>query len=76
MVLSVFQALVGIPRETYYISTKVGRYGPSLDEMFDHSAEKITSEFENSLKRLGLDYVDIVVVSIDVYHSSCSPFKF
>lgn len=56
------KALVGIPRQAYYISTKVGRYGSTFDSMFDHSADKITSEFENSLKRLGLDYVDIVFV--------------
>lgn len=56
------KALAGIPRQAYYVSTKVGRYGPTFADMFDHSAEKITSEFENSLKRLGLDYVDIVFV--------------
>jgi len=51
------KALQSIPREKYYISTKAGRYG---DEDFNFSAEHITKEFENSLKRLGLDYVDIL----------------
>uniref|UniRef100_A0A1B6D3P7 NADP-dependent oxidoreductase domain-containing protein n=2 Tax=Clastoptera arizonana TaxID=38151 RepID=A0A1B6D3P7_9HEMI len=56
------KALKEIPREAYYISTKVGRYGSVFVDMFDQSAERITIEFENSLKRLGLDYVDILII--------------
>uniref|UniRef100_A0A1B6LJ49 NADP-dependent oxidoreductase domain-containing protein n=1 Tax=Graphocephala atropunctata TaxID=36148 RepID=A0A1B6LJ49_9HEMI len=56
------KALVGVPREAYHISTKVGRYGTSWADFFDHSAERIVKEFDKSLERLGLDYVDILFV--------------
>lgn len=56
------KALKEIPRSTYYISTKVGRYTKDWNTMFDYSAEKIKSRFNESLKLLGVDYVDIVVV--------------
>ena len=58
------QALKGVPRQAYYISTKVGRYTQKLDEQFNYSAEKVKSRFETSLKLLGLEYVDILIVSI------------
>ncbi|XP_073989977.1 uncharacterized protein isoform X2 [Rhodnius prolixus] len=56
------KALKHIPREAYYISTKVGRYTTNWETMFDYSREKILSGFEQSLKRLGLTYVDFAVV--------------
>ncbi|KFM61768.1 General stress protein 69, partial [Stegodyphus mimosarum] len=31
------KALKNIPRDTYYLATKVGRYGPELQNMFDFS---------------------------------------
>ncbi|GBG63027.1 hypothetical protein CBR_g34727 [Chara braunii] len=52
------KALQGIPREKFILSTKVGRYG--LDE-FDFSAERVTRSVDESLQRLGLDYLDIVL---------------
>ncbi|XP_046669829.1 L-galactose dehydrogenase-like [Homalodisca vitripennis] len=56
------KALVDVPRQAYHISTKVGRYGTSWADFFDHSAERIVKEFDKSLERLGLDYVDILFV--------------
>jgi L-galactose dehydrogenase len=44
-------------REKVVLATKCGRYGGSE---FDFSAAKITAEFENSLKRLRTDYVDVL----------------
>jgi L-galactose dehydrogenase len=44
-------------REKVVLATKCGRYGGSE---FDFSAAKITAEFENSLKRLRTDYVDLL----------------
>ena len=54
------QALRRVPRHTYYIGTKVGRYGSDWPTTFDFSEERILSEFDNSLKRLQLSYVDVV----------------
>jgi aryl-alcohol dehydrogenase-like predicted oxidoreductase len=53
-------ALIGIPRDRYFIGTKVGRYKWDVSKRFDFSREKIISGFEESLRRLGLDYVDIL----------------
>lgn len=53
------QALSGVPRESYFLSTKLGRYG--LDE-FDFSAERVRRSVDESLARLQLDYVDIMIV--------------
>ncbi|RZF32186.1 hypothetical protein LSTR_LSTR004049 [Laodelphax striatellus] len=56
------QALVGIPRNAYYVSTKVSRYGNDWDDMFDRSASAVNAGFELSLRSLGLNYVDILFV--------------
>lgn len=51
------KALKGVPRDRYYLATKVGRYG---DAEFDFSAQRSTKSIEASLRRLGVDYVDIL----------------
>ena len=56
------QALRRVPRHTYYIATKVGRYSSDWKKAFDFSAETVVREFENSLRRLQLTYVDLVQV--------------
>lgn len=56
------KALKDIPRSSYFVATKVGRYLPEVDKMFDFSKEKVTQGFEESLQRLGLDYVDVLQV--------------
>jgi L-galactose dehydrogenase len=62
------KALKGIPRERYYLSTKVGRYGLAD---FDFSAERVTRSVDESLSRLKLAHVDLIIchdiefVSID-----------
>jgi len=48
---------LNIPRESYYIATKCGRYG---EKDFDFSPARITSSIDESLKRLNLDYVDLL----------------
>lgn len=60
--LLIVQALDGIPRTAYYIATKVGRYQPEVDKMFDFSAERTLQSVDESLQRMGLDYVDIIQV--------------
>lgn len=47
------------PRETYYLSTKVGRYGPKKVE-FDYSKERVRESVEESMRRMHTDYLDIV----------------
>lgn len=56
------KALEGIPRTAYYIATKVGRYQPEVDRMFDFSAERTLQSVDGSLQRMGLDYVDVIQV--------------
>ncbi len=51
------KALRNIPRDRYYLATKVGRYG---DGEFDFSAKRVTASVDESLKRLGVEYVDII----------------
>ena len=51
-------ALEGINRNEFIISTKVGRYGYND---FDFSEKKILSSIDESLERLKLDYVDILL---------------
>ncbi|XP_064648185.1 uncharacterized protein LOC135500574 isoform X2 [Lineus longissimus] len=56
------KALKNIPRNAYYIATKVGRYKPNIEEMFDFSAERVLRSVDESLANLGLPYVDIIQV--------------
>jgi len=51
------KALRDIPRDSYYLATKVGRYG--LD-IFDFTADRVTRSVDESLSRLGLDYIDLI----------------
>ena len=38
------------------------RYEPDMQKMFDFSAERTLQSVEESLKRLGLDYIDVIQV--------------
>jgi L-galactose dehydrogenase len=51
------KALHDIGRDRYYVATKVGRYG---GDVFDFSAARVTASIDESLTRLGLDYVDVL----------------
>jgi L-galactose dehydrogenase len=44
------------------LTTKVGRYLPEVEKTFDFSAERVTKSVDESLDRLGLNYIDIVQV--------------
>jgi len=50
-------ALKEIPRDTYLLSSKAGRYG---EDEFDFSKQSILTSVENSLKRLHTDYLDLL----------------
>jgi L-galactose dehydrogenase len=51
------RALRDVPRDRYILATKVGRYG---DEDFEFSAERARRSVEESLLRLGVDYIDLI----------------
>jgi aryl-alcohol dehydrogenase-like predicted oxidoreductase len=51
------KALRGVDRGSFYLATKVGRYG---DNEFDFSASRVLSSVDESLTRLGVEYVDII----------------
>lgn len=55
------KALKGIPRERYLLATKVARYGAEPKD-FDFSAERVIRSVDESLDRLGVDYVDFIQV--------------
>ena len=56
------KALREIPRDKYYLSTKVGRYGKDGVNMWDYSAERVTRSVYESMERLGIDYIDLINV--------------
>jgi aryl-alcohol dehydrogenase-like predicted oxidoreductase len=51
-------ALRDVPRESYFLCTKLGRY--DLDH-FDFSARRVAESVDVSLHRLGTDHLDIVL---------------
>jgi len=53
------KALQGVPREKYFLATKVGRYGPD-EKDFDFSPERVTRSVDESLKRLRMAHVDLI----------------
>lgn len=56
------KALVDIPRDKYFLSTKVGRYGENGKNSWDYSAERVTKSVYESMERLHIDYIDIINV--------------
>lgn len=56
------KCLEGIPRQAYYLATKVGRYQADPKLMFDFSAGKTRESIELSLKKLGIEYIDLLQV--------------
>jgi aryl-alcohol dehydrogenase-like predicted oxidoreductase len=51
------KALKEVPRDKYYLATKVGRYG---ETEFDFSGRRVTASVDESLRRLGVDSVDLI----------------
>lgn len=56
------KALREIPRDKYYLSTKVGRYGKDGVNTWDYSAKRATESVYESMERLGIDYIDLINV--------------
>lgn len=56
------KALLEIPRDRYFLSTKVGRYGKDGVNMWDYSAKRATESVYESMERLHVDYIDLINV--------------
>lgn len=56
------KALKNIPREKYYLSTKVGRYGKDGKNTWDYSGKRATESVYESLERLNVEYIDLINV--------------
>jgi len=56
------KALVQIPRDKYYLSTKVGRYGKDGVNVWDYSATRAKESVYESMERLHIDYIDLINV--------------
>lgn len=56
------KALKQIPRDRYYLSTKVGRYGKDGVNLWDYSAKRATESVYESMERLNIDYIDLINV--------------
>lgn len=56
------KALREVPREKYYLSTKVGRYGKDGVNTWDYSARRATESVYESMERLGVDHIDLINV--------------
>ena len=56
------QALRNIPRDKYFLSTKVGRYGKDGKNVWDYSARRVTDSVYESMERLGIDRIDLINV--------------
>jgi len=55
------KALRDIPRDKYFLATKVARYGYKEAD-FDFSAERVTRSVDESLTRLGIEHIDFIQV--------------
>jgi L-galactose dehydrogenase len=53
------KALKGIARDRYYLATKVGSYSEARGD-YDYSAARAERSLHQSLRRLGVDYVDLI----------------
>jgi len=51
-------ALRDVPRDRYYMGSKLGRYDP---QHFDFSARRVVESVDISLQRLRVDYLDIML---------------
>lgn len=52
------KALKDLPRDSYYLATKVGIYG----QVCDFTAQRAVQSVEQSLQRLGVEHVDLLQV--------------
>ncbi len=53
------RALEGVPRESYYLASKIGSYSEGRRD-YDYSRASTERSVEHSLKRLGVDHLDLI----------------
>lgn len=56
------KALKELPREKYYLSTKMGRYGKDGVNTWDYSGKRATESVYESMERLHVDFIDLINV--------------
>ena len=56
------KALKNIPRDKYYLSTKVGRYGKDGVNTWDYSAKRAQESVYESMECLHIDHIDLINV--------------
>lgn len=56
------KALKEIPRDKYYLSTKVGRYGKDGVNTWDYSSQRATESVYESMERLNIEHIDLINV--------------
>ena len=56
------KALKDIPRDKYYLSTKVGRYGKDGVNTWDYSAKRAMESVYESMERLNIEHIDLINV--------------
>jgi aryl-alcohol dehydrogenase-like predicted oxidoreductase len=56
------KALLRIPRDKYFLSTKVGRYGKDGVNTWDYSGKRATESVYESMERLNIDHIDLINV--------------
>lgn len=56
------KALLDIPRDKYYLSTKVGRYGKDGVNTWDYSARRAVESVSESMDRLNINFIDLINV--------------
>lgn len=57
--LNLGRALQGVPRDRYILATKIGSYSEARND-YDYSQVSTERSVEHSLKRLGVDHIDII----------------
>ncbi|MET3872048.1 L-galactose dehydrogenase [Puniceicoccus vermicola] len=53
------RALEGVPRDSYYLASKIGSYSEARGD-YDYSKASTERSVAHSLKRLGVDYLDLI----------------
>lgn len=56
------KALRQLPRKSFILSTKVGRYGLNGKNHWDYSARRAQESVGESMERLGIDRIDLIFV--------------
>lgn len=56
------KALKELPRDKYYLSTKVGRYGENGVNTWDYSGKRAKESVYESMERLNVDHIDLINV--------------